>query len=356
MVRRNQAGRRRLGFVVVMAMTIGLFALSSPSGADVTAVRGSAYGYQTNVSLFGGPSAIRGFGQTTCTSPNVPAGCAPATAESPSVNLPSTGGNVSQTDPNGATAQYGPAVIFGGRWPDAAPSAPPSGPISVDCTGTTGPGGSVTCNSAVTLYNPPNALAPGGIGPGPVVADEARSTCSAVETDPSTGAKSVTGSATFVNGVLETRYDPQTQLPVETEPIPANPPPNYTRSGTIDHVGDSYSVVFNEQIINPDGSLTVNAVHMRLLGPTAVGDLIIGSVTCGITTVGVPTTQTPTTQTPTTQTPTTVVTTTTTTTPPIGGFPDLIRQIVCPLLRTLAASPFIGPFIQPLLTAFGCTA
>ncbi|HEX2048608.1 MAG TPA: hypothetical protein VHF27_12650 [Acidimicrobiales bacterium] len=38
------------------------------------------------------------------------------------------------------------------------------------------------------------------------------------------------------------------------------------------------------------------------------------------------------------------------------GLPEFIRQIVCSILRPLATSPFIGPFIQPLLTAFGCTA
>jgi hypothetical protein len=275
---RSRVYRLLVVLAVIGATTYSTGVTVAPAGADVTAVKGSAFGYQTNVGLFGGPQTIRGFGQVTCTAPNTPANCAPETAASPSVTLPTTGGNVSLADPNGAAGQYGPAVIFGGRWPDAAPSAPPSGPISVDCSGTTGATGSVTCNTAVTLYNPPPPAAPGGVGPGPIVADVVRSTCTASES-----AKS--GSASFVNGVLETKYDATTQLPTVTEPIPNNPAPNTTRTGTIDHVGDSYEVKFNEQITNSDGSLTVNAVHMRLLGPTAVGDLIIGSVTCGVTAV-----------------------------------------------------------------------
>lgn len=41
--------------------------------------------------------------------------------------------------------------------------------------------------------------------------------------------------------------------------------------------------VYNEQVVNPDGSITVNAGHQYLLGPIAVGDLILGQVVCGVT-------------------------------------------------------------------------
>ncbi|MFJ6676026.1 choice-of-anchor P family protein [Actinosynnema sp. NPDC091369] len=41
-------------------------------------------------------------------------------------------------------------------------------------------------------------------------------------------------------------------------------------------------VVLNEQVRNPDGSLTVNALHVRLLGgPLGTGDLVVSSATCG---------------------------------------------------------------------------
>ena len=72
-------------------------------------------------------------------------------------------------------------------------------------------------------------------------------------------------------------------LPNATEDIPAEPPVNYTKSGVISNVGDVFTVVFNEQIVHADGSLTVNAVHMYLFGPTAVGELVRGQATCGTT-------------------------------------------------------------------------
>ncbi len=44
-------------------------------------------------------------------------------------------------------------------------------------------------------------------------------------------------------------------------------------------------VVFNEQLKNSDGSLTVNAIHIRLLqgvlGSIGTGDVVISSATCG---------------------------------------------------------------------------
>ncbi|HEX2048481.1 MAG TPA: hypothetical protein VHF27_11990, partial [Acidimicrobiales bacterium] len=290
---------------VLGAVAFGTVVLTGSSNADVTAVQGQAIGYYTDVSLFGGPVGRRGFNQVVCTvnNPPSPPGCVPTTqaeaAASPAVTLPPTGGNQTQTKAEGARAVYGPAVIFGGQWPETLPAAPPSGPITTACNGTTGPGGSVTCSVDITL--------PRGVGPGPFIADEVHSTCSATETDPSTGAKTVSGSVTIVNGVLELAYDPETQLPTVTEPIPTNPPPNYTREGEITHVGDRYRIVLNEQIINPDGSITVRAAHMYLLGPTAVGDMIVGEVTCGVTTVAVATTTTTQPTTTTTQ-PTTTTT------------------------------------------------
>ncbi|MFD0203049.1 MULTISPECIES: choice-of-anchor P family protein [Saccharothrix] len=48
---------------------------------------------------------------------------------------------------------------------------------------------------------------------------------------------------------------------------------------------DIAKIVFNEQVRNADGSLTVNAVHVTLiggaLGSVGAGDLVLSSVTCG---------------------------------------------------------------------------
>jgi hypothetical protein len=253
-----------------------------PAVADVTAVQGSACGYFADVSLFGGPKNLRGCGQ--------PAG-SPADNASPSVTLPATGSAtpITGADADGATAQYGPAKIFSGQYPsnDLNATSPPSGPLNVSTQGTTGAGGSVTSTASVTQgAQPPPGLPaqPRGVGPGPVIADAVSSTCTATETNATTGAKSVSASTTITNGKLETKYDAATQLPTVVENVPVNPPVNYTRSGTIDHVGDSYTVIYNEQIATGAGGITVNAVHLKLLGPTAVGDLVIAQSVCAITT------------------------------------------------------------------------
>jgi hypothetical protein len=258
-----------------------------PAAAEVTAVTGSACAYFTDVSLFGGPSARRGCGQP---------GDAPATSASPSVSLPSSGSSspITASDPDGATANYGPAKIFSGRYPPGADQAPPSGPLNVSTQGTLGANGSVTSSASVT--------SPRGVGPGPVIADGVSSTCTASESG-------VTASTTITNGTLETKYDATTQDPTATEPVPANPPVNYTRTGTIDHVGDSFRVVYNEQITASDGSITVNAVHLYLLGPTAVGELVIGQSVCGVTATASTTTTTQAGATTTTQAGATTTTT-----------------------------------------------
>jgi len=70
-------------------------------------------------------------------------------------------------------------------------------------------------------------------------------------------------------------------IPRTSVAIPTNPAPDYTVPFTIDNVGDHGRVVFNERIVNADGSTTVNAVHMYMEGPIAVGDMVISQARCG---------------------------------------------------------------------------
>ncbi len=68
--------------------------------------------------------------------------------------------------------------------------------------------------------------------------------------------------------------------------LAVNPAPNSTVDVKLPVVGNVARLVLNEQIHNPDGSLTVNAVHLHLLGGRGVGalgdgDVIISSATCG---------------------------------------------------------------------------
>jgi hypothetical protein len=231
----------------------------------VTTVKGDACGYFVNVGLFGGPQTLRGCGQ--------PAG-GPKAAAAPSVSLDPAGSPtpITASNPDGAKAQYGPAVIFGGIWPPDVATTPPSGPMSVSTQGTPGDG-TVNSSADIVLRQPADPKSPGGFGPSPVEGDELHVSCTATKTG-------VTGTTHFVRGILSTTTDAEGS-PKDQEPIPDDPPVNYTRSGVITNVGDVFGVVFNQQIVNPDGSLTVNAVHMYLFGPTAVGEMVKGQVTCG---------------------------------------------------------------------------
>jgi hypothetical protein len=296
--RMARAGFRqyRIGLVVGLLLA-GVLALvgSGAASADVSAVKGSACGYYTDVSLFQGPKNLRGCNQ--------PAD-APAEGAAPSVTLPAAGSAspISATDSDGAVAQYGPAQLFSGQYPPDPNVlvAPPSGPMTVSTQGTTGASGAVTSSASITL--------PRGVGPSPIVADGVASSCTASETG-------VGGSTAITNGqtVTSTTGDGS---PLTMAPVPAYPPVNHEVTGTINNVGDSFRIVYNEQITNSDGSITVNAVHMYLLGPTAVGDVVIAQSVCGVTVTQATTTTTQPGATTTTQagaTTTTVAATTTST-------------------------------------------
>ncbi|CAA9275684.1 MAG: RTX toxins and related Ca2+-binding proteins [uncultured Acidimicrobiales bacterium] len=273
MVRSRTAGRRRISAALVVSATVAALLVGvaqRPAEAAPVSVKGSACGYRTNVGLFGGPQSVRGCGQTM----------PPGTAESasPSVALPADGSGsatpITASKPEGARAIYGPAYMFGGIWPAHLSSDPPSGPISVSTEGTPS-GGSVTSSAHIVRHTPPDPNWPGGFGPFPVEGDELHVSCTASETG-------VTGSTSLVNAILYKSTDSAGE-PTDPEAIPDNPPVNYTRSGVLTNVGDYYTVVYNEQIVNPDGSLTVNAAHMYLFGRNAVGEIIKGQATCGTT-------------------------------------------------------------------------
>ena len=216
-----------------------------PAAAQVTGVRGSAFGYQLlNVNLFGG--TLNNVGPV------------------PTVSLPAGGAAIPLT----ATAASGnasvdPATFF------------TSGQLDVSTQGTTA-SGQVTSSARIANLNTSQAEV--------FTASLVTSTCTASSTG-------VTGSTSITGGTLQTDSgddNPGNSIPdhaAATVPVPANPAPNTTISGHI-HVGnatDSFTYVFNEQIRNADGSITVNAAHQHLLGDIARGDLIIGQSVCGVT-------------------------------------------------------------------------
>jgi hypothetical protein len=243
-MRRDRQRVRIVRLLGAMAMSAGAFALAAgPSSAEVGSVTGSAVGARGSVTIFGGnPITL---------------------APTPSVMLPPTGGNESDTAPS-ANLQAGPAHIL------------ETGTLNVSTQGTTGAGGSVTSSASAANVGPADATA---------TADSVSSTCTASETGAS-------GSATITNGQVVTSTDAN-GTPVTTEPVPANPAPNTTIHGTINTVNDTFDAVFNEQVTNPDGSITVTGYHLKLLGPTAVGDVFVAQSTCGVAAGTGPTTTQP---------------------------------------------------------------
>ena len=241
-----------LALVATLATGSMMFAFSDSSSADVTGVTGNAYGYFLSVSLFGGPPNLRG----------------PA----PQVTLASDGSNSPQTaTAPSASAVVGPATFF------------TSGQLNVSTQATIGATGSVTTNANIANITTASG---GALG-----ATNLASSCTSSST---TGALS--GTTTITGGVLETDSgddingdgdftDPGEHAPV-TQAVPVSPVANSPAIPGHIHVNgaqDNVSYQFNEQITNPDGSLTVYAAHQRLIGPTAVGDLFLGKSQCGLT-------------------------------------------------------------------------
>lgn len=203
-------------------------------------VSGSACGYYSKVGLFGGPQELRGCGQT------IPPG--DQGSASPSVTLPAEGSSTAVTaEDDGALAQYGPAMIFGGKSMTGR-----SGPMKVSTKGKK----SVTSSASVKDFSA-----------GPFTATSVRSACSASQ------AAGATGSTTVTGGVLVTKTDADGN-PSKSEKIPSRPPANFTRKG-VNSVGDRFKAVFNEQKVTRDGTVTVTGLHLYLLGPTATGEVVV---------------------------------------------------------------------------------
>lgn len=252
MLHHQAVGRRQmlLAGMLLSAMLLSALWQREAADAQVVEVTGSAYGFFTSIGLFGGP----------------PGDVGPV----PLVTLPPEGSAeaITATDPDGETAQYGPAVIV------------QTEAMTVSTEGTTGPEGSVTSSSSVA-FNPNQEEQVD-----PFNADDLMSTCTA-------SAAGTSGSVTLNNASLVLNTNVETQEPSETIDLPVNPEPNTTFAGTIDHVGDTFRAVFNEQI--PDGdTLTVNAVHLYLgqnaagepVAGVAQGEAIIGQSVCGVSASG----------------------------------------------------------------------
>ena len=247
MVQESRAGGCRKLPVALLSAAVVLLGLwpGAPAGAQASEVTGHAFGFFTSVSLFGGD--FNDIGPT------------------PLVTLPPGGSAdpIVATEPDGGRAVYGPAVIV------------ETTGMTVSTQGTAGPDPSVTSTASVEFNENQEEQVD------PFNADELESTCTATDSE-------INGSATLTNASVVTSTDAE-GAPVDTVEVPTNPEPNTTFGGTIDNVGDTFRIVFNEQIREGD-TITVNAVHMYLgqneqgepAEGVAKGEAIIGQSVCGI--------------------------------------------------------------------------
>ena len=236
------AWRHKLVVGVLFSAMVLAGVWQSPASADVSAVEGSAYGC---------------FGSTTFAFPPNPPGPPLVTGPLPEVELPA-GGSV---DPVTATEQtcdirVGPAPTD--------PAVITTGPLTVTTQGTTGPAGSVTSTADIDNVN--------RTGQEALTAASISSTCTANE-DGATGSTAVTGGSVATN--------PDGTV---VEAVPANPEPGLTIFADLGVATSNY--IFNEQITNADGSITVNALRIVSLTGPVQGTVIIGQVVCGVTTDG----------------------------------------------------------------------
>ena len=239
---RAGAWRHKLVVGVLLSTMVLAGVWQSPASADVTAVEGSAYGC---------------YGNTTFSFEGTPPGPPVVTGPLPEVELPAGG----SADPVTATEQTCDIRVA------AAPTAPAvitTGPLTVSTQGTTGPTGSVTSTAEIENVNRDGQEA--------LDAASISSTCTADESG-------ATGSTTVTGGTL--LVDPDA---TEGVAIPTNPEPGYTVFSDLGVATSNY--IFNEQIENADGSITVNAVRIEPLTGPLQGTVILGQVVCGVTADG----------------------------------------------------------------------
>ena len=266
------------------ALLVGVAAQPAAAASRVTSVIGSAYGYHAyNISLFGGVQ--------------------PNNGPTPTVTLASNASN----SPQNASATcgrvaYGPAILF------------TSDAISIQSAGSLGTSGSATSASSINNINKATNTACNGsteTGSEIFTADRLAGTVTAGITGTSrsttvTNGTVATHSNSFNCTSLTTPCGGHTHDPFNPDGLvaaPANPPANYKVAGHVhlnDTTTDYFVIVFNEQISNLDGSVTVNPVHEYFGakldasgnivreppyaqgGSILQGDLILGQVVAGV--------------------------------------------------------------------------
>ena len=239
-MRRDRPHTGAAAIAITVVVGAALLVQAGPAFAVVSDVRGTGFGAFAHITILGGLNR---------SGPN-PVATLPAggSASAVTASAPST------------LVQFGPATIF------------TSGAASVSTQGTPGGGSVSTSTSVSSITNASGEV---------FTATSVSSSCAASE-----GARS--GTTTISGGVLQTDSgdnDPTNAIPdhpAVNVTVPTNPAPNTAINGHI-HVNnatDTFTYVFNEQVVGADGSMTVSAAHLKLIGPNAVGDLYVGQSVC----------------------------------------------------------------------------
>jgi hypothetical protein len=274
---RVHRGRSRIAVTILAAVSTvaGIFGTTALP-AHATVGQTYACGYWANVNFFGG-----GYKTQGCAPQTDPG--ASANSLAPSVTLPAAGGSVSATDADGARALFsGVANIFSSPY-DPNDNLTNSGQMDVLVQGTSS---AVLAQAKAQTVGPSPfwTRSPSSAGP---YAEPAKSGSSY---DGSVGyvlarcsgsGSTETGTVVIQNGFVDTATDSQ-GYPTQTVAVPTMPAQGYRVDYTLNNVGDHGYIIFNERIDNPDGTTTINGVHMYMQGQNAFGDLIIAKTVCGV--------------------------------------------------------------------------
>lgn len=288
MARARTGALRRPASAITCALLIGL-GIGPPAtashGGDVAAVAGYGFGYWSDgISLFGGNQPD--IGPTPTVTLAADASNSPASASAPC-----------------SLVRYGPANLL------------TSDAVSVASSGALGASGGATTTSSMTNINMATTTNCGGVDLTVATGSEIF-TADSLDGSASADAAGTIGSTSVVGGRLNTDHqngqdcaspatpcgragEQHTHDPLDPDgavSIPADPPANYTVAGHL-HLGstttDYFVVVFNEQTVHADGSITVTPVHeyfgYKLVngvitkdgGSILQGHLRIGQVTAG---------------------------------------------------------------------------
>ena len=271
--------RRLLAPVVAMGtVAAGLFGVHvAPAHATVS--QSYACAYRANVNIFN-----TGYKTQGCAPQTDPA--ATANSLAPSVTLPASGGYLTASDPDGAKAIFsGVATMFSSPY-DPNDNLHNSGKLDVVAAG--GAGGVQVIARAETVGPSPFwTRSPSSAAPWALPASNAAQypydgTTGYVESkcQASSGGQEL-GTVTIKNAFVDTATG-SNGYPTRTVAVPNPTPVNYRVDYTLDNVGDRGYIIFNEQIPNPDGTLTVTGAHMYMQGSNAYGDIAIAKTVCGL--------------------------------------------------------------------------